>query len=216
MRSLQPPDILWIHWRVYNFIANTSKGVLFLPPSDAYVKSFLYLLYTLIKLYYTKALSDQASSLAPDWILLLWGPRILVSSRDSTTTFHLGGSSGILQDKVRMLGALVLCSPREHVFCCTLLTLWCACVNEWNTLHEASEEPCSAVPWWPHMAYGRNLSGVYTDLPMPRGTQCLLQEPTRNGQSVWTELSFLGQTFRSYWPFHNFLGIRNTNLSVGS
>ena len=66
MRSLQPPDILWIHWRVHNFIANTSKHVLFLPPSDAYVRSFLYLLYTLIKLYYTKALSDQASSLAPD------------------------------------------------------------------------------------------------------------------------------------------------------
>ena len=32
------------------------------------------------KLYYTKALSDQASSLAPDWILLLRGPRILVYS----------------------------------------------------------------------------------------------------------------------------------------
>ena len=63
MRSLQPPDILWIHWRVYNFIANSSKGVLFLPPSDVYVRSFLYLLYPLIKLYYTKALSDQASSL---------------------------------------------------------------------------------------------------------------------------------------------------------
>jgi len=27
--------------------------LLFLPPSDAYVRSFLYLLYTLIKLYYT-------------------------------------------------------------------------------------------------------------------------------------------------------------------
>ena len=66
MRSLQPPDILWIHWRVYNFIVNTSKQVLFLPPSDAYVRSFLYLLYTSIKLYYTKALSNQASSLAPD------------------------------------------------------------------------------------------------------------------------------------------------------
>ena len=76
------------------------KGVLFLPPSDAYVRSFLYLLYTLIKLYYTKALSDQASSLAPDWILLLQGPRIPVSSCDSTTTFHLGGSSTILQDKM--------------------------------------------------------------------------------------------------------------------
>ena len=88
MRSLQPPDILWIHWRVYNFIANTSKWVLFLPPSDSYVRSFLYLLYTLIKLYYTKALSDQASSLSRDGILLLWGPRIPVSSCDSTTTFH--------------------------------------------------------------------------------------------------------------------------------
>ena len=66
MRTLQPPDILWIYWRVYNSIANTSKGVLFLPPFDVYVRGFLYLLYTLIKLYYTKALSDQASSLAPD------------------------------------------------------------------------------------------------------------------------------------------------------
>ena len=66
VRSLQLPDILWIHWRVYNFIANTSKGVLFLPPSDVYVRSFLYLLYTLTKLYYTTALSVQASSLAPD------------------------------------------------------------------------------------------------------------------------------------------------------
>ena len=51
---------------VYNFIVNTSKRVLFLPSSDAYVRSFFYLLYTLIQLYYTKALSDQASSLAPD------------------------------------------------------------------------------------------------------------------------------------------------------
>ena len=66
VRSLQPPDILWTYWRVYNFIANTNKLALFLPPSDAYVRSFLYLLYTLIKLYYTKALSNQASSLALD------------------------------------------------------------------------------------------------------------------------------------------------------
>ena len=64
---------------LYNIQLKTSRGVLFLPPSDAYVRSFLYLLYTLIKLCYTKALSDQASSLAPDWILLLRGPRILAS-----------------------------------------------------------------------------------------------------------------------------------------
>ena len=66
VRSLQPPDVLLSHWRVYNSTANTSKGVLFLPPSDAYVRSFLYVLYTLIELYYTKALSDQALSLALD------------------------------------------------------------------------------------------------------------------------------------------------------
>ena len=59
VRSLQPPDILWIHWRVYNFIVNTSKQVLFLPLSDAYVRSFLYLLYTLIKLYHSELLCDK-------------------------------------------------------------------------------------------------------------------------------------------------------------
>ena len=53
MSSLQPLDILLIRWRVYNSIANTSKWVLFLPPSDIYVRSFLYLFYTLIKVYYT-------------------------------------------------------------------------------------------------------------------------------------------------------------------
>ena len=38
-----------------DYIASSWRlvGVLFLPPSDAYVRSFLYLLYTLIKLYYT-------------------------------------------------------------------------------------------------------------------------------------------------------------------
>ena len=64
VRTLQLPDILLIHWRVYNSIANTSKGVLFLSPSDVNVRSFLYLIYTLIKLHYTKPLSDQALSLA--------------------------------------------------------------------------------------------------------------------------------------------------------
>ena len=48
VRSLQPPDILWTHWRVYKLIANTNKRVLFLPPSDAYVRSFLCLLYTFL------------------------------------------------------------------------------------------------------------------------------------------------------------------------
>ena len=79
-------DCLWL----YNIQLKTSRGALFLLPSDVYVRSFLYLFYTLIKLYYTKALSDQASSLALDWILLLWGPRIPASLLNLTTTFQHG------------------------------------------------------------------------------------------------------------------------------
>ena len=74
-------------WWPYNIQLKTSRGVPFLPPSDAYVRSFLYLLYTLIKLYYTKALCDQASSLAPDWIFLLWGPRIPASWFNNNLSF---------------------------------------------------------------------------------------------------------------------------------
>ena len=41
-----------------------------------------------MKLYYTKALKDQASSLTPDQILLLQRPRILASFCGSATTFQ--------------------------------------------------------------------------------------------------------------------------------
>ena len=115
--------------------------------------------------------------------------------RESTKILHLGCLSGILQDKVRMLGAVILCSLSEHIFCYALLTLRCSCVNKWHALHEASWEPCSAVPPWSHTAYGTNLSGAYTNLPMPRGTQHLHWEPTRNGDIMWTKLSFLSQIF---------------------
>ena len=60
-------------------LLKTSQGALFLSPSDVYVRSFLYLFYTLIKPYYTKALRGKASSLAPDRIPLLQRPRIPVS-----------------------------------------------------------------------------------------------------------------------------------------
>ena len=72
----------------YNGRLKKKSWVLFLSLFDAYVRSFLYLLYTLIKLYYTKALSDQALSLALDWILLLQSPRIPASFWGSATTFH--------------------------------------------------------------------------------------------------------------------------------
>ena len=59
-------EILTTHWTAREVPPLALVWTLFLPPSDVYVRSFLYLLYTLIELYYTKALSDQASSLAPD------------------------------------------------------------------------------------------------------------------------------------------------------
>ena len=59
-----------------NSMLKTSKVAFLLSPSDVYVRSFLYLFYNLIKLYYTKALSDQASSLALDRIPLFWRPQI--------------------------------------------------------------------------------------------------------------------------------------------
>ena len=82
------------------YLKDFLRGVLFLLCYDVFVRSFLYLVYTLIKLYYTKVLSNPASSLALDSIPLLRRPRILAFLHDSATTGHLGGSSGILQDKM--------------------------------------------------------------------------------------------------------------------
>ena len=93
-----------------------------MPPFNVYVRSFLYLFYNLIKLYYTKVLSDQASSSPPE-------AKNPVVFRGLAITFHLGVLSRILQDEIRMLRTLVLCSAK-HIFCCTLLTLQCAFVNE--------------------------------------------------------------------------------------
>ena len=55
VRSLQPPDILLIHWRVYNSIANTSKRGLFLPSSDVCQKL------SLSSLYFNKTLLHKSS-----------------------------------------------------------------------------------------------------------------------------------------------------------
>ena len=60
VRSLQPPDIPWIHWKVYNSIANTSKGILFcpllMPLSEAFSISF----------YFNKTLLHKSSSSPPE------------------------------------------------------------------------------------------------------------------------------------------------------
>ena len=87
----------------------------------------------------------------------------------SAATFHLGGSSGILQDKVRILRALVLCSPSKHVFCCTLLTLQWACVNEWSLKLHCMKQVMSPTLWFHSYLtrlMAKTLLGVYTGLTM--------------------------------------------------
>ena len=88
-------------------------GVLFLPPSDAYVRSFLYLLYTNKTLLH-KALSNQALSLAPDWIILHRRPRILAIFSFSKNLSPSSGQSSWLRDQtcvscVCCIGRRILC-----------------------------------------------------------------------------------------------------------
>ena len=118
-----------------------------------------------------------------------------------SAAFHLGGSSGILQDKVRMLGALVLSSPSKHIFCCSLLTLLCAYVNEWHVLWETSEDPCSVVPWWLHMAYGRNMLLIIPTCQCQETPNLPVRGAARDEWSMWTQLSILGQTFNLFDHF---------------
>ena len=111
-----------------------------------------------------------------------------------------------------MLGALVLCSPREHVFYCTLLAPRCTCVNEWQT---CVKQVRSSALWFRRdlvQLIAETCWGFNTDWPMPIGTHVSCGGPTRSGQSMWTELSFPGQTCQSLWPFHNSSGIRGSNL----
>ena len=77
--------------------------MLFLPPSDVCVRNFLYPFCTLIKLYCTKALSDQASSLAPDLILLIRKPRIPVSFHGPETTFQYHFNAESKEELKRLL-----------------------------------------------------------------------------------------------------------------
>ena len=65
VRSLQPLDILLIHWRVYNSIANTSKWVLFSTPFWCLCRKL-----SLSPLYFNKTLLHKSS----EWSSLISGP----------------------------------------------------------------------------------------------------------------------------------------------
>ena len=132
--------------KVYNSLANTSEGDTLRPPSDVYVRSFFCPF-----LYFNKTLLYK-SSWVIKWSLILKFNLLLRRSQIqhySPQAIILGAclvSSG--QGKNTQSSSLSAFSVYAF-FCLTLLTLQCACVNEWHALHESSEEPCSAVPRWP-------------------------------------------------------------------
>ena len=67
-------SFIWLAacYQVYNALLKTSKGALFLSPSEVYVRSFLYPIYTLIKLYYKNS---------SEWSSLVSGSRLKSSLR---------------------------------------------------------------------------------------------------------------------------------------
>ena len=73
-----------------------ARGALSIPLLISVSEAFSAPFYTLIKLYYTKALIDQASSLATNRILHLQRPRILMSSVVQQQPFKRSGSTWTL------------------------------------------------------------------------------------------------------------------------
>ena len=67
-----------LHKKYVTPLLTQARGHSFCPLLMSMSEAFS-IFYTLIKLYYIKALSNQDSSLAPDWILLLWRRRIPAS-----------------------------------------------------------------------------------------------------------------------------------------
>ena len=165
---MQPPDILWIHWRVYNSIANTSKGVLFcpllMPMSNAFSISF------------NKTLLHKSSERSS----LVSGPGLNSSppeaknpaSHRSATTLHLGGSSGILQDKMGLIiyVSLLLLTPeilslpfdpQDNAFLSWAHSY--AAFHNWSNCWVCGPLPSSSVkgvPWWTSPLQGKDFLQV--------------------------------------------------------
>ena len=167
-----------------------------------------------MKLYYTKTLSNQASSLAQDWILSSRGQEsqhLSQLSNNISSWRLIRDPSGQGKDT---WSSSSLFSYQTLFLLYFTNSMLCFCV--WSV----KRDTCANQGLCPNLRFqgdllqfmAETLSGDYTNLLMSRGTQCLLQGMARDGQSMWTELSFLRQAFPSLWPFHNFLGIRTANL----
>ena len=124
VRSLQPPDILWIHWRVYNSIANTKQAGTLSTPFWCLCQKL-----SLSPLYFNKTLSHKSS----EWSSLVTCPGLNSSPlkaknpsifHGSATTFcnhYLFFKNLILQPQILISQGRSLWLPLT--LCLTLLKL---------------------------------------------------------------------------------------------
>ena len=172
--------------------------------------------YTLVKLYCTITLSDKPCHWP--WIEFLFssGQKSRRLSRLSNNPSSWGlvwDSSGEGKDTWSTSSffssktCFLLYFTHSMVFLC-----------EWMTHLEQSKWGslicCFEVPHndWRQPPKGEPSQGFIPTCQCHETSSIPVKGAARNGQNMWTELSFLSQTFQSLWPFHNSLGIRTTNL----
>ena len=109
VRSLQPPDILWIHWRVYNSIANTSKG--------GTLSAFFWCLcqkLSLSPLYFNKTLLHKSSEQSS----LVSGPGLNSSPLEGKNPGVLSFSNNLSEQEIDQ-GTEWGIKPSKALFLCT-------------------------------------------------------------------------------------------------
>ena len=104
-----------------------------------------------------------------------------------------------------------------HVFCFTLLTLWCPCVNEWYAMSKVSDEPWSAVLRCFITAEGSPRKGslardLYWPPSIKRYPTSLQGDGPEIGKACGLNFSFLVIFFPVSDHFIIAWGIRTTNL----
>ena len=92
-----------------------------------------------------------------------------------------------------------------------LLTLRCACVNEWHALCEANDEPCSVVLQCLVMTEGSPqngslVGGLYRPANAKRHPRSLRGEQPKMVKASGLNFYFSVSFSWSLWPFHNFVG----------
>ena len=98
VRSLQPPDILWIHWRVYNSIANTKQVGTLSAPFWCLCQKL-----SLSPLYFNKTLLHKSSEQSS----LISGPGLNSSLGAKNAGVFVWFNSNLSEDAIQMISIML-------------------------------------------------------------------------------------------------------------